>query len=96
MDKHDRQHLHAGTLVKLHLDTPALAEQCPHTTARGRYVIASDEGWLICDPGTKMQALIWRSGANGDSNKTRALRGRRIHWQCFECGEIMPLSNYDQ
>jgi len=87
LDKYDRERLRDGTLVKLHEDKPALAEQCPHTTARGRYVIASSEGWLIVDPGTKMQLLIW---VNGDQK-----RQNRVHWMCFECSEIMPLASYE-
>ncbi len=86
MDKRDRQYLRDGLLVKLHSDKEALKEQCSHADAKGRYVIASDEGWLISDPPTKMQVCIWHDG--------KPERERRVHWECFECGEIMPLSSY--
>jgi hypothetical protein len=64
----------------------ALTTQCVHKDARGQYVVAVRDVWHFFDPPTKLQALSWING--------RPSRERRIHWLCFECGEIMPLGAY--
>lgn len=78
-------------LVHLHLFKEPLAAQCEHASAKGRYVVrlrtVRGNEWHCFEPSTGMQALSWVNG--------RAERKRLIHWQCFDCGEVMPLANYD-
>lgn len=86
ISKYDREHVEIGTLVSLHEEKKALTEQCPHNAAQGRYVVMVGKEWHCFDPGTKLQAIMW-IGKDPE-------RERRVHWLCFECAEIMPLSSY--
>lgn len=74
-------------LVALRIESPIVRErdQCEHANAGGRYVVHTSRGWHCFDPGTKLQALSWVN--------RKPERQARIRWLCFECGEIMPLSD---
>lgn len=74
-------------LIRLPISQEAMVKQCDHADAKGRYVVKAQGSWCCFDPPTKMQANIWVND--------RQERRERVMWQCFECGEIMPLGSYE-